>query len=366
MTTTTLSPELTAAEEFAAEKEAFAERLLETMNHGALTMMLSIGHRTGLFDVMAKLPPSTSAQIADAAGLNERYVREWLGAMVTGRIVEYHPVAKTYHLPAVHAAHLTRAAGGENIAQTMQWMSVLGHVEDRVLESFRNGGGVHYHEYHRFHETMADESTLTVVAALRDAILPLVPGLIDRLEHGVNVLEIGCGSGRALCELAEMFPNSTFTAYDLCEPPIAAAQAEAARRGLTNARFEVRDVTNLDHEGNIDLVLAFDVVHDQKDPAAVLGQVRRALRPGGVFLMQDISASSHVERNVDHPLGPFLYTISTMHCMTVSLAQDGAGLGTCWGVELALQMLDEAGFTDVRVRQLPHDIINNYYTMRKA
>ena len=249
----------------------------------------------------------------------------------------------------------------------MQWFSVLGGVEGKVTEKFKNGGGVHYCEFHRFHEVMASESDNTVVGALRDHILPLAPGLIDRLQSGIKVLEIGCGSGRATCRLAELFPNSSFTAYDLCEDAIEAALRTQREKGLTNAKLAAQDISNLTETNEYDLVLAFDVVHDQKAPDVVLANVWKTLKPNGVFLMQDIAASSYLEKNIDHVLGPFFYTISTMHCMTVSLAQDGAGLGTVWGKELAVKMLGEAGFVDIDVHQLPHDIINNYYvTTRPA
>jgi len=115
-----------------------------------------------------------------------------------------------------------------------------------------------------------------------------------------------------------------------------------------------------------DLVTTFDAVHDQADPAAVLGGISNALRPDGVYLMVDIAASSHVHNNADHSIGPLLYTISTMHCMTVSLAQDGEGLGTMWGEEKARRMLGEAGFTRVEVERLPHDFQNNYFIARKG
>lgn len=346
------------------QAQAFAGWMLETMNRGSLALMISIGHRTGLFDTLRDMDWATSADIAAAAGLQERYVREWLGAMVTGRIVLYQPDSRTYKLPAEHAAYLTRAAGTDNIAQSMQWMSVLGSVEDQVVEKFRTGGGVHYCEYHRFHPVMAEESALTVVAGLRQHILPLVPGLVDRLQAGMDVLEIGCGSGRASCMLAELFPRSRFSAYDLCADAIESAEALRRERGLTNLRFETRDITHLQQPAAHDLVLAFDVIHDQKDPASVLAEVRRTLRKDGVFLMQDIAASSELHKNMDHHFGPYFYTISTMHCMTVSLAQGGAGLGTVWGEELALKMLAQAGFRNVEVKKLPHDIINNYYLAR--
>lgn len=357
--TATLTPEIDPA-----KAEKFADGLLDTLNQASAAMMISIGHRTGLFDTLAKLPAATSEQVAHASGLDERYVREWLGAMVTAGIVGYDPGEQTYVLPPEHAGFLTRAAGGDNIANTMQWVSVLGAVEDKVIDKFRHGGGVHYCEFHRFHEVMASESDMTTVAAMQDHILPLEDGLIGRLEQGIDVLEIGCGSGRAICQLADRFPRSRFTAYDLCEDAIEVGVAIKKDKALTNLTLATRDIAQLGHKDSFDLVLAFDVVHDQKDPATVLGNVRAALRGGGVFLMQDIAASSYLEKNIDHPLGPFFYTISTMHCMTVSLAQDGAGLGTVWGEELAVKMLGEAGFEGVDVRTLPHDMINNYYLCR--
>ena len=113
------------------------------------------------------------------------------------------------------------------------------------------------------------------------------------------------------------------------------------------------------------MVFTFDAIHDQVDPHAMLVGIRKSIKEGGLLLAQDIRSSSHVEKNLEHPVAPFLYTISTMHCMTVSLAHDGCGLGTCWGEELALKMFDEAGFANVAVHTLDHDIMNNYYLCRK-
>jgi len=345
--------------------EQFAERMTSMLNEATLSMMISIGHRTGLFDTLATLPPATSHEIADKADLQERYVREWLGGMVTGQVVDYDPTSGTFSLPAEHARWLTREFSPDNIAVTHQWTSVLGYVESDVVDKFQNGGGVHYQCFHRFHEVMAAESAQTVVAALMDHILPLAAGLRDQLQGGIDVLDIGCGSGHAACALAQVFPNSRFLGYDLCDDAISAARSEADRLGLTNIRFQARDITHLKEPQRYDLVTAFDVIHDQKAPAAVLDNVYDSLKAGGTFLMQDIRASSHVEKNRDHPVGTFLYAISTMHCMTVSLAQGGEGLGTVWGEELALKMLNEAGFSDVRIETLDHDFLNNYYIATK-
>ncbi len=346
--------------------ERFAERMVGVLNGGSLALMVSVGHRTGLFDAMDGLSPTTSEGIAAAADLNERYVREWLGAMVVGGIVEHDPESGTYSLPAEHAACLTRAAAPENIAAFAQYVAVLGAVEDRIVECFREGGGVPYSAYPRFQEVMAEDSTQTVVSALLDAILPLVPGLTGRLEEGIDVLDVGCGSGRAINLMARAFPNSRFAGYDLSEEAITRARAEAEEHGVTNVRFEVRDAANIGEEARYDLVTTFDAVHDQAHPAAVLKGIAEALRPDGVYLMQDIRASSHVHNNLDHPVGPFLYTISCMHCMSVSLADNGAGLGAMWGEEKAREMLEEAGFTKVRVEQLPHDFQNSYFVATRG
>ena len=342
--------------------EAFANRMVDMLNSAATVLMASVGHRTGLFDVMSKLPaPATSEDVAAAAGLSERYVREWLGAMVVGGVVEYEARTRTYRLPPEHAAALTRSASPGNLAVSAQWIPLLGGVEDEVVAAFEHGRGVPYAAYTDFHRVMAEESAQTVVAGLHEHILPLVPGLAARLERGIDVLDIACGSGWAMIELAIAYPSSRFSGYDVSDQAIRAARAEARRRGAGNVRFEVRDVAEPFERGAFDLITAFDAIHDQAKPAAVLTNIRSALRPGGTYLMQDILASSHVHQNVGHPLGPFIYAVSCMHCMSVSLANGGPGLGAAWGKEKALEMLAEAGFGEVQVRTLPHDPINYYY-----
>ena len=344
-------------------ESGFQDYLTDTLNKGTLAIMLSIGHRTKLFDIISSLGPSTSEEIALQAMLNERYVREWLGAMVVSRVIEYDPAHKTYWLDKEKMNSLTRASDSYNFAASMQWIPILAQVEDDIVNCFEKGGGVQYGSFKRFHEVMAEESAQTVVAGLFDFIIPLVPGLEENLIRGISVLDIGCGSGHAINTMAARFPNSKFVGHDISEEAINKARSDGRQLGNKNVSFEVNDVSNPQAmKTNFDLVVAFDAIHDQRDPASVLKNIAKVINPnGGIFLMQDILGSSFLEKNINHPLGPFLYTFSCMHCMTVSLAQNGAGLGAMWGKEKAAEMLKDAGFANVEVKTLAHDFQNYYY-----
>ena len=341
--------------------QAFFEKIVGIVVGGRLSMMLSIGYQTGLLDVMADLPAATSSQIAGAASLHERYVREWLGAMVTGGIVEYDPTTSTYLLPAEHAQAVTRAGGPRNLSAATRATSLLAQVEDAVAACFHEGGGVPYAAFEGFTGITAELTARVFDAALVDRVLPVVPGIVERLRAGIDVADLGCGSGHAVNLMGRAFPNSDFTGYDFSEEAVHAACAEAVALGLTNVRFQVADVAQLDLEAAFDFVTAFDAIHDQAAPAAVLRNAARMLRPPGTLLMVDIAASSNLHENVGNPLAPSLYTLSTMHCMTVSLAQGGAGLGAMWGEEMARQMLADAGFATVDVMRVEGDILNSYY-----
>ena len=356
---------MTTIDEQSTATNEFADRIIGAIDSASLAILLSIGHQTGLFDTMGELPPATSAQIADAAGLNERYVREWLGGLVAGRVIDYDADAGTYLLPRDHAAVLTRAAGPDNLARVAQFIALLGEVEQKIIGCFHNGGGLPYSEYPRFHKLMAEESGEVFDAALVDTILPLVEGLPDRLRAGADVADIGCGSGHAINVMAQAFPASRFTGIDFSEEGLGVGRAEAQQLGLQNATFVARDVAELDLTDAYDVITVFDAIHDQAHPARVLENIHRALRPGGILLMVDIKASTRLEDNVGVPFATYLYTVSTMHCMSVSLGLDGAGLGTCWGRQLAESMLADAGFGEVTVTEIESDPLNNYYVARK-
>jgi SAM-dependent methyltransferase len=348
----------------AAALDAFGDRMIDVLNDGCTALLTSIGHQTGLFSTLARTGPATSVQVADAGGLNERYVREWLNAMTTARIVRYDPELRTYTLPPEHAAWLVDDAGPDNMARIMAFLPMLAEVEQGIIRCFHEGGGLAYADYPRFHAVMAEDSATVVDATLLDRTVPLVEGLDLRLRAGVDVADIGCGSGHAINVLAQAYPASKFTGFDFSEEAIAVGRAEATAWGLTNATFELCDVATLDRHDAFDVITAFDAIHDQAHPAQVLAAVARALRAGGTFLMVDIRAASAVEDNLDLPWATFLYTVSTMHCMTVSLGLDGDGLGTVWGEQVATRMLHAAGFTDITIHTVDGDPFNSYYIAR--
>jgi 2-polyprenyl-3-methyl-5-hydroxy-6-metoxy-1,4-benzoquinol methylase len=343
--------------------EAFAERMVQMVNDAGLALLCSIGHRTGLFDSMAEMEPATSEGVADAAGLNERYVREWLGGVTVGGIVEHDPAEGTFWLPEEHAAFVTRAAGPDNLAFQGQYLAMFGSVEDEIVECMRNGGGVPYARYPRFQDLMAAESAQSFDLALVDGVLPLVSGLSERLKEGIDVADVGCGQGHAINVMARAFPASRFMGLDLSDDGIAAAWAETERWGLSNTTFAVRDIATM--EGEFDLVTGFDIVHDQARPKEVLTAIRASLRPGGTFLCADIAAESDVQGNLEHPIGVWLYTFSLLHCMTVSLAEGGEGLGAVWGEQTARRYFEDAGFALQLVEHVEGDPINVYYVLAR-
>ena len=338
---------------------SFEDEMLDVMNKAATALLLSVGHRTKLFDAMSELKPSTSKEIALAANLNERYVREWLGGLVTSKIIDYHSESQKYSLSAEKTEFLTRD-GNYNFASSMQWIPALAYVEDHIVDCFVNGGGVSYELFNRFHTVMAEESQQTVLPVLINEILPLIP-TFEKLKSGIKVLDVGCGSGKAINLMAKSFPNSQFTGYDFSSEAIQNAINEAKELGLINVRFEKQDAASFSKNSYFDVITAFDAIHDQAKPDKVLKNIKKALKPDGIFMMQDIRASSKLENNMDHSLAPYLYTVSCLHCMTVSLALEGKGLGAMWGKELAIQMLNEAGFSNIKVKELAHDPINYYY-----
>jgi SAM-dependent methyltransferase len=334
--------------------QEFAGRLFGIYTGAMLSAMIDIGYRTGLFEAAAQ-GPASSPELARRAGLHERYVREWLGSMASSNIVEYDPASETYRLPPEHAACLTGGGSG-NLAPFGQLNTHLATHVREVARVFRDGGGVPYEAFRpEFTDAMDAMGRGAFDEELIDAWLPCASGLRETLTRGARVADVACGTGHAVVLLAREFPRSIFTGYDLAEDAIARARAEAAAAGLTNVHFEVRDVAGLTVDDPLDAVFVFDAIHDMVAPAAVLRCVNEALVPGGVFFMKEPRVSSDLADNIGNHFAPLLYSISTLHCLTVSLAHGGAGLGTAWGEQVARRMLADAGFRDLLVYDAPGD-----------
>jgi SAM-dependent methyltransferase len=341
-----------------AKAEAFAGQMIGILQGGLLSHLIDIGHRTGLF-LAAAGGPGTSAEIAERAGLQERYVREWLSAMATARIVTYDPATASFVLPPEHAALLVGEGSMAPIAGTN---TVLAKFVPELARVFRDGGGIPYADYcPEFSEAMDAMGRGVFDRFLIDHYLPAAPGLSDRLAAGARVADVACGSGHALVVLARSFPASTFVGYDLDEGALERGRLEAAADGLTNVTFEVGDVAELAVDEPFDVVFVFDALHDQVDPARVLERVRQAIADDGIFFLREPRVADSLEANLDNPMAPVVYSVSTMHCLTVSLAHGGAGIGTAFGEQHARRLLTEAGFDDPTIHPAPGEPFDAVY-----
>jgi len=347
-----------------AKAEAFAERMLGVLNGAGVTFLTSVAYRTGLLETLATLPPSTSEEIARAAGLQERYVRECLSGLVVGKVVDYDPAFGTFSLPPEHAAFLTKAAGPENLALFAQLLPLIGTVEDELVDCFASGGGVPGSCYRRFRKVMAEDSGQRVTSLLVSDVLPLAPGLEAALEKGCAALDVGCGVGRTLCELAQRFPRSRFVGLDLAVGAIAEAKRAAAERRLENVRFEVRDAAEIRGPAQFDFASAFGVIHRQPEPERVLASIAAALRPGGLFLMQEEASTGSPARDAKRPLAVFSYALSCLQSLAASRAAGGAGLGAMWGARAARGALTAAGFHRIEEKRIARDPRSMFFVAR--
>ena len=356
--------------------EEFSDKMSTILNHGALNLAMGIGYRLKLFDIMDSFErPRTSEDVAHKAGLNSRYVKEWLAVMVTGGIVEVSQDEEgenCYLLPKAHADVITRRAANSNLGVYTQEIPLLTmSAMDAVVEGFHSGDGVGYDQYPRVHSFMTELTDAKHRRVLVDNFLPSVEDgkVVARLRDGIRVCDLGCGQGLATMLMAQAFPNSMFFGLDLSEPAIETARSEAKKLGLDNLKFITRDAAALaiSHEFDnfFDYITAFDAIHDQTRPLEVLRGIYASLKAGALFSMVDIGAASNVTDNRDHPMGPFLYTVSLMHCMPVGLVDGGTGLGMMWGREKAIEMLQKSGFDQIQVLDIPDDPFNLHYLCTK-
>lgn len=352
---------------------SFEAKLITILNHGALNLALGIGYKHKIFDVMEELNrPVTISELGEKTGLDKRYLREWLGIMVTGKILDLSQDdhgEDLYDLPLSHARVLTRKAGSGNLGVYTQEIPLLTvSALKGVEQGFVTGEGVPFSAYPDFQAFMSELADAKHEQTLIQHFLPSVDkgNLISRLEQGIRVCDLGCGQGVALNLMARAFPRSEFTGIDNHEEAV--RQARSAAQGLSNVHYRILDAARIkedpDFHHRFDYITAFDAIHDQSHPLQALESVRHMLSPGGLFTMVDIKAGSRLRDNLDHPMGPFLYTVSLMHCMPIGLNDRGRGLGMMWGREKALALLGRAGFDRVEVLPIPNDGFNLHFLCR--
>ncbi len=357
-------------------KEDFSQRMIDILNAGALNLAIAIGYRTRLFDAMAESrKPLEAAEIASKACLNDRYVQEWLGIMTAGAIVEANRSEAgrlQYRLPEKNAAVLTRKAGNANLAVYAQEIPLLTNCSmEAVVDAFQSGEGISYDNYPKFQAFMSELSNAKHKQVLVDKFLPTVDKgkMVSRLQKGIRVCDFGCGEGIALILMAQAFPRSRFVGIDISTEAILKAREDLTSKKIKNADFRIQDAATIKNDpamqATFDYIVAFDAIHDQTAPLAALQSARHMLSPEGIFSMIDIAAESDHLANKDHPMGPFLYTVSLMHCMPVGLVNGGSGLGMMWGRQKAVAMLKEAGFEQIEVLKMQDDPFNLHYQCRK-
>jgi SAM-dependent methyltransferase len=332
-----------------AKVGAFAGKVLGDTSGTLVTVLAAIGDRLGLFNDLATNGPASSAELADRASIDERYAREWLGAMSSAGYLHYDPAGKRFTLPPEHIPVLAQESGPLFFGGAHQIvMGMIGPYR-QIVDAFQHGGGVPQSAYD---ENMWDGLERFTGAWHEHLLLPVwipsMPEVQTRLERGCQVADVGCGRGRAVIKLAQAFPNSRYIGYDAFGPTIERATANARAAGVADrVRFEHRDVSDGLPE-QFDLITTFDVVHDAVNPRGLLRAIRGGLRPDGRYVCLDVNCSERLEENAG-PLGAFFYSGSVLYCMTTSLAHGGEGLGTCGLHEGKVRELcAEAGFSDVR------------------
>ncbi len=334
---------------------------------GAMTSaMIHLGDRLGLYRALADGRARTSAELADEAGLSERWVREWLYQQGAAGVLE-HRGGGRFALSSEGAAVLaeeSHPAFGAGFFDSLPQQ--LGVVE-RLPESFRSGRGLPYDAFGAEGARGIERGLAPFFRALLvPFVLPKLPGLVERLREGVRAADVGCGAGVALIEMARAFPRSEFHGYEISRHALERAEANRREAGVGNVHFHDVAREPLPADGRFAFVATFDCLHDMPDPASAMRAIRRGIAPDGVWLIADIKAQPSFEENVEkNPMAALMYGMSVTTCMSSALSEEGGlGLGTL-GLhpELCERMVREAGFSHFEPLELDHPV-NAFYIVR--
>ncbi len=348
-----------------AKLEEIANKAIGYLSGAGITGLVYLGDRLGLYRALRESGPSTSAELATKARLDERWVREWLHGQASAALVRYAGDGR-FELTNEQAAVLADEENPAFVGGGFELVvSLLQRWED-LFQSFRTGRGVPYNELGHDHAVGEGRfSAPWMRANLVPIILPGLDGVVPKLSAGARVADIGCGSGRALLEMASAYPRSDFHGYDNSELAIAFAERHLARSGLRNVTLHRAAADTLPRDESFDFILTWDCLHDMSDPAAAIRAIRAAIEPDGTWLIVDINGMPTPEENYSHPLGGLLYSFSVLDCLGCGTCEEGgAGLGTLGLPEpVARRMTSEAGFTRFTVRDFGNPL-NSFFEVR--
>lgn len=337
-----------------AKVEAFLDRFVGIAAGTTTIALLTVADRSGLLAWLGKGAGGTPSEIAAATGLDERYVREVCSGLAAGGVLEHED--GSFSLPPEHALFVADPSSPYFMGGWLDMLPAMVEQIDGVADAVRHGGGVPFEAFgpgliRGLDRANGPSQRILLIRKW----LPAVPGLIERLEEGSRVADIGCGTGTVAIQIATTFPNSSVVGFDVSDELLSIARERAA--GVPNVTFERVPVSEIPTTPGFDLITSFDVIHDLVDPLGGLHRIREALAPGGCYLMMEPNASSDLDDNL-HDHGTLLYGISTLYCMTQSLAEGGAGLGAAWGRQQAEALAGRAGFS----RFEPLDAIQNRFS----
>uniref|UniRef100_A0A914DB76 Methyltransferase domain-containing protein n=1 Tax=Acrobeloides nanus TaxID=290746 RepID=A0A914DB76_9BILA len=352
----------------------FQTKLATIGAHGAVSLSIALGIKLGLFDALADVSseekPATPDEVALQVALKPRYVREWLCSMACAEIIEVDHTGGKFWIPIDRLSMIS----GPNKSYPLMQMSMIpifGSVFEDIVKVCRNDGpyGMDYSSYSAFYESMAAISQSHHKKTLIDKYIPMI-GMKEKLEEGILVLDVGCGNGFHIFELASHFSKSHFVGIDITESAIQQAEEKRKSTNVTNAEFVCLDAKELKSEWKekFDLVLIFDACHDQCRPDLCIKEIHRVLKPDGLFAMIEIDGTSncYTDRQEKGLTAAMFYSVSLFHCLPVgNSTPDALGLGTMWGVERGKKLLQDAGFNDIKVEKAPFFETNIAYLARK-
>lgn len=333
------------------KSQAFMMKVISDLAAASAVSLVHVGDRVGLFKAMAGAGAMTREALEQRTGIHPRYLEEWLAAMFCAGYVEHDAEADTWALPDEHAVFFAHAASEYYLGGLFKGAPALAAMAPKVAEAFETGQGIAFQAYGDGQAQAIEQMNRPVwEARLVKQWMPALPRVVQRLEAGGNAIDIGCGTGVLPVLLAQAYPKARFTGLDLDARSIELARENARRAGVAErVQFVQASATELPlAEGGWDFVTSFDCIHDVGQPRQVLRRIREALAPGGTYLMVEPKVAERLHDNAANPFARMLYGMSCMHCVPVSLAQGGPGLGACWGETRARLAAQEAGFAQFK------------------